>query len=91
MPYTHQILQACFIVYSTIDNTAHSIPLNSLEHGICTTPMTNIRPDRDLNPVPLNFEPQTGRISHRGRRRALRHGGQVTRCSRFKDTRNYPE
>ena len=33
-----------------IDFTAHSMPLNSLEHCIGTS-MTNIRPDEDLNPV----------------------------------------
>ena len=33
------------------DFTAHSMPLNSLEHCIGTTSMTNIRPDEDLNPV----------------------------------------
>ena len=36
---------------SAIDFTAHSMPLNSLEHCIGTTSMTNIRPDEDLNPV----------------------------------------
>ena len=39
-------------LYSTIDSTTHARPLNSLEHCICTTSMTNIRPGRDLNPVP---------------------------------------
>ena len=40
MPYYYQ-------VHSSIDGTAHSSPLNSLEHCICTTPRTNIRPSRD--------------------------------------------
>ena len=30
--------------------------LNSLEHCICTTTMTNIRPDRDSNLVPLRLQ-----------------------------------
>ena len=36
-----------FIVHSMIGSTVHSRPLNSLQHCICTTMMTNIRPDRD--------------------------------------------
>ena len=44
--------------------TAHSRPLNSLGHCTCTTSMTNIRPDRDSNPVPLCFESQPDRMSH---------------------------
>ena len=55
------------IVHSTIDSTAHSIPLNSLEHWVRTTPMTYIRPDLDSNPVPLNFEQQPDGMSHLGR------------------------
>ena len=50
--YTLLFSNDLFIVHSTIDNTAHTNPLNSLEHCICTTPMTNIRPGRDSNPVP---------------------------------------
>ena len=53
-------------MHSTIDNTVHSRPLNSLEHCICTTLMTHIRPGRDSNPVP-SFEPQLDRMIHRGR------------------------
>ena len=45
-------------MHSAIDITADSIPLNSLDHCIGTTSMTNIRPDQDLNPVALSFEPQ---------------------------------
>ena len=41
--------------------------LNSLEHCIYTTLMTNIRPGRDSNQVPLSFEPQPDQMSHRGR------------------------
>ena len=57
------------IVHSTIDNTAQSRPLNSLEHFIhvFTTSMTHIRPGRNSNPVPLSFEPQLD---------GMRHGGQ---------------
>ena len=53
MPYSYfEWLQGFFLVHSTIDSTVHSMPLNSLEHCICTTTMTNIRPDRDSNLVP---------------------------------------
>ena len=48
-------LQWFFLVHSTIDSTAHSFPLHSLEQCISTTPMTNIPPGRDTNPVPLSF------------------------------------
>ena len=54
-----------FIVHSAIDITAHTMPLNSLEHCIGTTSMTNIRPDQDLNPAALSFEPQQDRMGHR--------------------------
>ena len=40
-------------LHSTMGNIVHLWPLNSLEHYICTTTMTNIRPDRDANLVPL--------------------------------------
>ena len=43
-PY-FELLQRFFIVHSTIGSTVHSMPLNSLEHCICTTTMTNIRPE----------------------------------------------
>ena len=43
------------------------MPLNSLEHCICTTTMTNIRPDRDSNLVPPGYKPHSIRMSHRGR------------------------
>ena len=59
-------LQRFFIVHSTIDNTAHSRPLNSLEHCIRTTSMAHITLGRDSKPVPLSFEPQLDRMSHRG-------------------------
>ena len=49
------------------DSTLHPIPLNSLEHCICTTTMTNIRPDRDSSLVPPGYKPQSIRMSHRGR------------------------
>ena len=39
---------------STIGSTVHSMPLNSLEHCICTATMTNIRIDRDSKLVPTN-------------------------------------
>ena len=52
-------------MHSAIDITADSMPLNSLEHCIGPTSMTNIRPDQDLNPVALSFEPQQDRMGHR--------------------------
>ena len=58
-------LQGFFIVRSTIDDTAHSRPLISLEHCICTTSMTNIRPGRDSNPVPLSSHKMIGWDIHR--------------------------
>ena len=58
-----------FIVYNTIGNTVHSMPLNSLEHGICTATMTNIRPDRDSNLVRPGYKAQSMRMSHRIRPR----------------------
>ena len=45
--------------------TAHSMPLNGLEHCIDTTSMTNIRPNQYLNPVALSFKPQQDRTGHR--------------------------
>ena len=51
----------------SIGSTVHSRPLNGLEHCICTTTMTNIRPDRDSNLVTLGYKPQSIRMSHRGR------------------------
>ena len=61
-------LQGFFKVHSTINTTSHSHsrPLSSLEHCICTTLMSNIRPGRDSNPVHLSFKPQPDRMSHRG-------------------------
>ena len=53
------------IAQSTIDSNVNSRSLNSSEHCICTTPMINIRPGRDSNPVHLSFEPQPDRMSHR--------------------------
>ena len=50
-------------MHIAIDITAHSMPLNSLEHGVGTTSMTNIRLDQDLNPVALSFEPQQDRMA----------------------------
>ena len=70
MPYSYfEWLQGFFIVHSTIGSTVHFMHLNSLEHCICTTRMTNIRrrPDQDSNLVPPGYKPQSIRISHRGR------------------------
>ena len=55
-PYSYRMTSRVF--YSaqydrqSLDSTANSKPLNSLERCICTTPVTNIRPGRDSNPVP---------------------------------------
>ena len=38
-------------MYSTLDSSAHSMSSYSLRHYKCTTPMANIRPDWDPNPV----------------------------------------
>ena len=65
IPTIFEWLQGLFIVHCTIDITAHSKPLNCLVHCICTTPITNIRHDRNSSPVPLSFEPQPVRMSHR--------------------------
>ena len=40
--------------------------LNSFEHWICTTTVTNIWPDRDSNLVPPRYRPQLIQMSHRG-------------------------
>ena len=60
-------IQGFIIVHTSINSTAHSWPLNSLQHCVCTTSMKSIWPDRDSNPVHLSFEPQPDRMSHRGR------------------------
>ena len=59
-------LHGLFIVHSSIGSTVHSRPLNSLEHCICTTTMTNIRSVRDSNLVPPDYKPQSIRMSLRG-------------------------
>ena len=65
-------------MHSTMGSTVHSMPLNSLEHCICTTTMTNIRPDRDSNLVPPGYKPQSIRVSHRGRHQVLENGFRNT-------------
>ena len=44
-------------MYSIIESNIHYRHLNSLEQFICATSMTNIRPGRDSNQVPLSFVP----------------------------------
>ena len=86
MPYSYfKWLQGLFIVYNTIGNTVRSTPLNSLERCICTTTITNIRPDRDSNLVPLNqvtspsrYEWVIGACSYTGVQGA--NPGGNTRC-----------
>ena len=41
-------LQRFFVVHTTIDNTAHSSPLNSLELCICTLHLHNLLRDSTL-------------------------------------------
>ena len=74
--------QGFFIVHSTIDTTAHSRPFNSLKHCICTTSMTNIRPSRDSNPVPLEF-----RTTH-GTPRCFRTVGDASTFEDFEQALN---
>ena len=52
------------MVHSTIENSVLPMSLNSLEHCICTTTMTNIRVDRDLNLVPSGHKTQSIQMSH---------------------------
>ena len=52
-------------MHGTIESTVHSMPLNSLEHCICTTTITNIRPDRDSNLEHPGSKHQSIRMSHR--------------------------
>ena len=54
--------QGFFIVHSAIGSTVHSMPLNSLEHCICTTTITNIRPDRDSSLVTPGYKTQSIRM-----------------------------
>ena len=68
MPYSYfELFQGFFIEHSTIGSTVHPRSLNRLEHCICTTTMTNIRPDRDSNLILPDYKPQSIRMSHRGR------------------------
>ena len=50
-------------------STVHSIHFNSLDQFICTTTMTNVRPDRDSNLVPsgYNNKPQSIQMCAQGR------------------------
>ena len=63
MPYSYFEWLQGFLVRSTIGSTVHYMPLNSLEHCICTATMTNIHPDRDSNLVPPGYKPQSIRMS----------------------------
>ena len=69
MPYSYRMISR--VLYSTINSTIHSRPLNSLEHCICTTPMTNIRPGETRTLYLLSVAPQTDPMSHQSRHRAL--------------------
>ena len=82
MPYSYfECLQGFFIVHSAIGSTVHSMPLNSLEHCICTTTMTNICPDLDSNLVPPGYKPQLIRMSHKCRPVLRVVLGGVSGCS----------
>ena len=48
---------------------------------MCTTTMTNIRPDRDSNLVPPGYKPQSIRMSHRGRPFNLNVTRETCLCS----------
>ena len=64
MPYSSRITsRVLYTAQYHKASIAHSRPLNSLEHCIFTTSMTNIRSDRDSNPVPLSFDPKPVRMS----------------------------
>ena len=54
-----ELFQGFFLVHSTLDIAVHSMPLNSMEHCICTTMMTNIRPERHSNLVHPGYKPQS--------------------------------
>ena len=58
----HCTLQA-FKQFGTLYMHNHDICTTT----ICTTTMTNIRPNRDSNLVPSGYQPQSIRMSHRGR------------------------
>ena len=60
-------LRALYSSQYPIGSTINSMPLDSLEHCICTTTMTNIRPNLNSNIVPLGYKPQSIRMSHQGR------------------------
>ena len=83
MPYSY-LLQGFFIVHSTIGSTVNSMPLNSLDHCVCTTTMTNIRPDRNSNLVLPGYKPQSIRMSHRGRLQESEYYSDSTK-RRFND------
>ena len=68
------------VLYSAQYHRQHSMPLLSLEHCICTTTMTNIRPDRDSNLSYLGYKPQSIRISHRGRAMIYMKPYHMTTC-----------
>ena len=48
---------------STVGPTLH-MPLNNLEHCICTTTMTHIQFDGDSNLLPPGYKPQSIRMSN---------------------------
>ena len=47
--------------------------LSSVEHCICTAEITNIQPNLDFNPVPLDYELKTNRMCHRSDFETMRH------------------
>ena len=74
MPYYYfEWLQGFFIVHR---QHVHYMPLNSFEHCVCTTTMTNIRPDRDSNLVPTVYKPRSTPMSYRGRHNHLKYNLQ---------------
>ena len=65
--YAPLLFRMTLIVHSTIGSTVHSMPLNKLEHYICTPTITNIRPNRASNLAPPGYKPQSIQMSHRRR------------------------
>ena len=82
-------LQGFFIAHSAIGSTVHSRPLNSVEHCICTTTMTNIRPDRDSNLVLPGNKPQSIRMSHQGQPSGSVNGSTSCKIFRSNINENY--
>ena len=60
-------MQGLLIGHTTVDSAAHFIPLNSLNHYICTIWMSIYDPAGIRIQYLYGFEPQPDRMKHRGR------------------------